>query len=74
MAASILQQKRIGNTQVYYLAGCHFSKNGSKFQVIGSESTGPAMYDVVHTINNLLTGTYAYIAMPKLIQILQDSE
>lgn len=74
MAAKILKQKQIGNQVIYYLDGCDFEKNGVKFRVTGSESTGPGSQDVVHTIKNIVTGSYANIPMPKLIQILLTSE
>ncbi len=74
MAAKILVQTRIDNMLIWHLSGCNFSKEGTSFLVVGSESTGPGYYDVIHTIKNLNTRTYANILMPKLIEILQTCE
>ena len=74
MAAKILQQIKIGENLFWHLSGCNFSKGGIPFKVIGSESTGSGIYEVTHTIKNLNSGTYAYIQMPKLIEILQTCE
>ena len=74
MAAKILTQTRIDNMLVWHLSGCEFSKDGIQFKVIGSESTGAGIYDVTHTIKNIEKATYAYIQMPKLIEILQSCE
>jgi hypothetical protein len=74
MTAKILHKPKFGNQLVWSLCGCDFSKDGIPFTVIGSESTGPGIYDVIHTIKNLNTGTYANIQMPKLIEILQTCE
>jgi len=74
MAAKILVQSRIDNMLIWHLTGCNFSKGGTSFLVVGSESNGPGFYDVIHTIKNLNTGTYANIQMPKLIEILQTCE
>jgi hypothetical protein len=74
MAAKILVQTRINNMLVWHLSGCGFSKDGIQFKVIGSESTGPGIYDVTHTIKNVQKATYAYINMHNLIEILQTCE
>ena len=74
MAAKILRQQRIGADLFWFLGGCDFINSGVQFRVIGSESTGPGIYDVTHTIKNVKSGTYSYIPMPKLINILLESE
>ena len=74
MSAKILHKPKFGNQLVWSLCGYDFSKDGIHFKVIGSESTGSGIYEVTHTIKNLKTGTYAYIPMPKLIEILQSCE
>jgi len=74
MAAKILRQQRIGTDLFWFLGGFDFINSGVQFRVIGSESTGPGIYDVTHTIKNVKSGTYSYIPMPKLIKILLESE
>ncbi len=70
MASKILQQKRINNNPVWCLCGTDFISKGVQFTIVGSESTGPGIYEVQHTIKNVATGIYAKILMPKLIEIL----
>jgi len=74
MAAKILRQQRIGTDLFWFLGGCDFNNNGVQFRVIGSESTGPGIYEVTHTIKNVKSGAYSYIPMPKLINILLESD
>ncbi|MBK7214573.1 MAG: hypothetical protein IPH88_14985 [Bacteroidales bacterium] len=74
MPAKILHKQRMGSESFWSLCGCDFNNNGVQFRVIGSESTGPGIYDVTHTIKNVKSGTYSYIPMPKLINILLESE
>lgn len=74
MAASILQQRTLGNQKVWYLNGLNFRNKGTNYTITGSESTGPGAYDTIHTIKNVLSGTYAQIEMKRLIQILLESE
>jgi nitrate/nitrite transporter NarK len=74
MAAKILQQRILGNKQVWYLDGLYFVNKGVKYTITASESTGPGIYDVIHTIKNIQSGSYAQIEMKRLIQILLESE
>ena len=74
MPAKILQQKQIGDQNIYYLSGCEFSKNGIQFKVTATEKTGAGIYDTIHTVKNVVACTYASISMMKLIQILKDCE
>jgi hypothetical protein len=74
MPAKILHKQRMGSESFWSLCGCDFINSGVQFRVVGSESTGPGVYDVTHTIKNVKSGTYSYIPMPKLINILLESE
>jgi hypothetical protein len=74
MPAKILHKQRMGSESFWSLCGCDFNNRGVQFRVIGSESTGPGIYDVTHTIKNVKSGAYSYIPMPKLINILLESE
>ena len=56
MSAKILRQQRIGTDLFWFLGGCDFNNSGVQFRVIGSESTGPGIYDVTHTIKMLNPG------------------
>ena len=74
MAAEILHQVKLGNKYYWALKGRNFRNKGVSFSIVGSNISGPAVYDVVHTVKNDQTGAYADITMTKLIQILQASE
>lgn len=74
MIAKILQKQKIGTEHFWTLSGCNFSNNGVHFTITGTESTGPRIYDATHTIKNVKSGAYSYIPMPKLINILLESE
>lgn len=74
MASPILIQCKLNNQQVYCLGGRSFKKNDTSFTITGSELTGAGIYDVIHTVKNNITSSYAYIEMRKLIEILIDAE
>jgi hypothetical protein len=74
MSAKILSPIKIGNNHYYHLTGCYFTKDSIEFKIVGTESTGPGIHDVTHTIKNLNSKTYANIPMPKLIKILLDCD
>jgi hypothetical protein len=74
MTAKILTKFRIGAEDFWSLSGCDFTNNGVLFTIVGTESTGPGIYETTHTIKNVDSGAYAYIPMPKLINILLESE
>jgi hypothetical protein len=74
MPAKILHKQRMGSESFWSLCGCDFSNNGVQFRIIGTESTGPGVYEVTHTIKNVKSGAYSYIPMPKLINILLESD
>jgi hypothetical protein len=74
MSAKILHLTKIGKNHYYHLTGCNFSRDGVQFKIVGTESTGPGIHDVTHTIKNLNSNTYATIPMPKLIKILLECD
>lgn len=74
MAAHILQSRILGSRQVWYLTGLDFIHKGIRYTITGTESTGPEIYDCLHSVKNTQTGSYAQIQMKRLIQILLDSD
>jgi hypothetical protein len=74
LTAKILTKFRIGTEDFWSLSGCDFSNKGVLFTIVGTESTGPGIYEASHTIKNVKSGAYSNIPMLKLINILLESE
>jgi hypothetical protein len=74
MPAKILHKLKLETESFWSLRGCDFSNKGVHFSIIGSESTGPGIYEVTHTVKNVKSGAYSYIPMLKLINILLESD
>lgn len=74
MPAKILQKRNFNGKQIWFLSGRFFTHTGVKFEIVGSEITGPDIYDVKHTVKNTITGAYASILMSSLLPILMECE
>ncbi|MFZ4707182.1 MAG: hypothetical protein ACOYMF_14350 [Bacteroidales bacterium] len=74
MPALILQSCVLGSRQVWYLSGLDFIHKGIRYTITATESTGPEIYDVSHTVKNISSRSYSQIQMKRLIQILLDSD
>jgi len=72
MASPILRQRNLNGIKVYYLEGTEFTFENTKFSIVGSELTGPSIYDVNHIVKNGKECKYACIPMDRLIHILND--
>lgn len=53
---------------VYCLNDRFLTINGHKYEVIGTQTTGPNVYDCIHTLKNLQTGTYTDVKMSDLLE------
>jgi len=74
MAAKILSKSRLGETYVWTLKGTFFTSLGVQFQIVGTESTGPGVYDCIHTVKNTESLKYKTIEMRRLIGILSQCD
>jgi hypothetical protein len=57
---------------VYFLEGTEFFYENAPFRVVGSEITGPSIYEVNHIVKNVKECKYSFIPMDRLINILLD--
>lgn len=74
MPAGILHQVKLNGRLTCTLSGRIFNHSGVFFEIVGSSSIGPGVYDVVHTVKNADKGTYAEIEMVKLVEILKTAD
>lgn len=72
MASQILQSRKLNGLRVYYLSGTDFTYNHTQFSIVGSETTGPSIYEVDHIVKNVKECKYSIIPMDRLINILID--
>lgn len=57
---------------VYYLGGTEFTYENTHFRIVGTEITGPSIYEVNHIVKNVKECKYSVIPMDRLIPILMD--
>lgn len=74
MAAKILDQRRLRGAFCWCLSGRFFFFSGTRFEIIGSISTGENVMQVNHLVKNTSTGTIKEIPMPALVNILLKCE
>ena len=74
MPAGILHQKKLNGNLIWTLSGRFFRHSNVRFEIIGSSSTGPGVYDVMHTVKNIDKGAYADVMMSKLVEILKTAD
>lgn len=70
MASPILKKRKLNGNQVFYLDGLHFTYDNTEFSIVGSEITGPGIYDVDHIIRNNRDHKYKAVPMDRLIPLL----
>jgi len=74
MAAKILLQTKLNGIKVFYLGGTEFTYENTPFSIVGSEITGPSIYEVDHIVKNVREGKYSRIPMDRLINLLMDEK
>ena len=74
MPAKILEQRNLNGKQTWCLSGRFFTRTGVRFEIVGSEITGPGIYEVKHTVKNTISGSYARIMMTSLIPTLMECD
>lgn len=57
----------LNSRPVYCLNDRFLTINSHKYEVIGTEVTGPGVYDCIHTLKNLQTGAYTDVKMTDLL-------
>lgn len=70
MASPILKKRNLNGEQVFYLDGLNFTYDNTGFSIVGSETTGPGIYDVNHIIRNNRDHKYKSVPMDRLIPLL----